>query len=216
MGSVASQCVGEIKTPALASWDGGRDVVMPPQPIQADESKKRARTLASHSKQEVPQGAQLFLLPVRDVICGRCGRALSTIGSTMKHFAVVHTEVQVLFGCRGCGKSSENSHSIACHIPKCKGVVETRMESEDDHICGHCPSRFTTAMGLTQHMRHRHIAICLMEKEVVRTAGNKKIWWIEDKKKGVEQRKLALLSGILAFKPKGPHSLSSNRPPSLA
>ena len=134
MGSVASQCVGEIKTPALASWDGGRDVVMPPQPIQADESKKRARTLASHSKQEVPQGAQLFLLPVRDVICGRCGRALSTIGSTMKHFAVVHTEVQVLFGCRGCGKSSENSHSISCHIPKCKGVVETRMESEDDHM----------------------------------------------------------------------------------
>ena len=77
VGSVASQCVGEIKTPALASRDGGRDVVMPPQPIQADERKKRAKTLASHSKQDVPQGAQLVLLPVRDVICGRCGRCTS-------------------------------------------------------------------------------------------------------------------------------------------
>uniref|UniRef100_A0A8C7INA6 Reverse transcriptase domain-containing protein n=1 Tax=Oncorhynchus kisutch TaxID=8019 RepID=A0A8C7INA6_ONCKI len=196
VGSVASQCVGEIKTPALASWDGGRDVVMPPQPVHTVENSKEASTLASHSI--VPTGAQLFLLPVRDVICGRCGRALSTIGSTVKHFAVVHPEVQVLFGCRACGKSSENSHSISCHIPKCRGVVETRMELDSDHICGHCPARFATAVGLTQHKRHRHIAIYCMEKERGQTVGMKKIQWIENKKKGVERRKLTLLSDKLA------------------
>lgn len=195
-GSLAPQCVGESKTLTPIARDGGGNVVPPPQPVLAVKSGGKMQAPANHT--EYPPGAVLISLPVYDLKCGRCERALGTVGKAVKHYAVVHSAVPVFFVCRRCGRSSENSHSISCHVPKCKGVIETRMESDSDYVCGHCQKRFTTAMGLTQHGRHKHIALYCERKEGERTAGKKRIKWMEDEEKGVERRELARLCEKMA------------------
>ena len=84
-----------------------------------------------------------------------------------------HSAVSVVFECRKCGRTSDNSHSISCHAPKCKGMEVTRSDKGGRHCCVHCPERFTTAMGLTQHTRHKHVAQYCRNKEGELTAKEK-------------------------------------------
>ena len=142
--------------------------MLPPQPVKAV-----GVTPASCSIDKMATNTLLISLPVYDLKCVRCDRPLATVGMAVKHFKVVHPAEKVIYVCQKCGRTSVNSHSISCHVPKCKGVTETAKESDDDHICGKCLRRFRTAVGLTQHKRHKHIELYCKEKEGELTANGK-------------------------------------------
>uniref|UniRef100_A0A8C7GQZ2 Reverse transcriptase domain-containing protein n=1 Tax=Oncorhynchus kisutch TaxID=8019 RepID=A0A8C7GQZ2_ONCKI len=166
--SVVPQCVGKSKTPTPEARDGGRNVGQPPQPVQAAQ----VATVSRQGTGLIPS-TLLVSIPVRDLRCGLCEKPLGAIGATVKHYKVVHPRVTVVYGCSVCGKSSKNSHSISCHVPKCKGVMGAGGEAGGDHGCGHCPKSFATVMGLTQHKRHQHIEVYCREKEGKVPAGKR-------------------------------------------
>lgn len=170
------QCVGELRTPTLAARDGGSEVVLPPQPVQAMGEASTSCLVGKTTTNTL-----LVSLPIQDLRCGRCGRLLETVGKAVRHFTKAHSAVSVVFECRKCDRSSDNSHSISCHIPKCKGMVETRVDMGGAHCCEHCPERFATSRGLTQHIRHRHIAHYCRKKDGEMTAkkGYRGGWKVE-------------------------------------
>lgn len=63
------------------------------------------------------------LLPDPDPRCPMCGMQVGKVSMLVKHFAIRHAANAILYKCRKCGRTNPNSHSISCHIPKCKGIV---------------------------------------------------------------------------------------------
>lgn len=101
-----------------------------------------------------------------------------------KHFANRHAGIAVLYKCRKCDKTNVNSHSISCHIPKCKGTGRERVDSME-FTCELCGQGYRTGVGLTQHKRHNHPAELNRERierrgAVTREAKSTKLWSDEE------------------------------------
>lgn len=126
------------------------------------------------------------LMPDPDPNCPLCGVQIGKIGMLGKHFAIRHAGIAVLYKCRQCGRTNANSHSISCHVPKCKGraVVEKVVK---EFPCKLCDAGFGSSMGLTQHWRHAHPAEWNVEKigrvrEAEREVKETKLWSEEEVK----------------------------------
>lgn len=79
----------------------------------------------------------VMLLPDHKLVCRVYNEGLGCIRKAVRHYAAYHRNVSLTFQCCGCGRASSNSHSISCHVPKCKG----RHEDENigkPFVCGEC------------------------------------------------------------------------------
>ncbi|XP_076660706.1 uncharacterized protein LOC143364079 [Halictus rubicundus] len=76
----------------------------------------------------------------------------------IKSQITAHPDHRIMWKCKRCKKSWEKIQACKCHIPKCKGVVET-MDDDTRITCVTCGEKFGTKAGLGQHERHRHAQI---------------------------------------------------------
>lgn len=130
-----------------------------------------------------PVGIEI-LLPDPDLRCPLCEVRPGGITMLGKHLACQHAGITVLYKCRKCGRTNSNSHSISCHVPKCKGGGGERVDN-GGFTCELCGGRFQTAVGLTQHKRHTHPAELNRERLEGRGALNKeckrvRLWSVEE------------------------------------
>lgn len=119
--------------------------------------------LANADGGEGSMGEIRITLPSPDISCDLCKIHLGRVSQAVKHYTVRHNPIQLVFCCRKCGRTSNNSHSISCHAPKCRGRQENRIESLP-WACEECPMRFARKVGLSQHKRHAHVTRRNMER----------------------------------------------------
>uniref|UniRef100_A0A3Q2Y7G9 Reverse transcriptase domain-containing protein n=1 Tax=Hippocampus comes TaxID=109280 RepID=A0A3Q2Y7G9_HIPCM len=100
-------------------------------------------------------GIKVIKLPRRDFHCFICGIKVMGVWTLNRHFNLKHRLAKILYMCRICEKIETNCHSIACHIPKCKGSKSPVKGAKE---CDLCKASFNTTRGLSQHKRHRHPA----------------------------------------------------------
>lgn len=120
------------------------------------------------------------LLPDPDPRCPLCGMQVGKVSMLVKHFAIRHAEVAVLYKCQKCGRTNPNSHSISCHVPKCKEIV-AEVDTNREFACELCGAQFQMGVGLTQYKRHVHPAKLNEERleggqEPGRSKGVTKLW----------------------------------------
>lgn len=151
--------VSEITASMVATMRvATEEVVLEPQPEQV------VTMLPEHGRNVPPGLAEQdtaspievsVLLPDLAENCPLCGVPSGGLRLLGKHFAVRHAGVPVTYECRKCAWRSPNSHSISCHVPKCRG--RARVPSGDPGIaCDLCEARFATEVGVAQHKRHVH------------------------------------------------------------
>lgn len=85
-----------------------------------------------------------------------------------------------MFVCRKCEKKYDKPHAASCHYSKCKGINPQDLPFK----CDTCGSAFTTAVGLSQNIRHRHPAIRLQQRA---TAGNSRRVAVDQRRKWTEE-----------------------------
>lgn len=94
-------------------------------------------------------------LPDPNIRCGLCGVQVGTVMRAARHFAARHGKVPIMYKCRRCGRTSPNCHPIACHIPKCQGVVGGG-DNTRGFSCECCEASFVTKRGLSAHRWRVH------------------------------------------------------------
>ena len=131
----------------------------------------------------VADGIEVFLeKPGVDLECPLCRVQIGKIRALVNHFEARHPVTPVMYVCRKCGKADEKSHSIKCHIPKCKGIVAERA---GEFKCELCQSRFGTGAGLATHTRLAHPAVHneaakAKKKAAEKVRITKKLWTPEE------------------------------------
>lgn len=55
--------------------------------------------------------------------CPCCGNQTGKMMGLSEHLKRIHGRKKILYQCVNCGWMNVNHHSIACHFPRCKGVV---------------------------------------------------------------------------------------------
>ncbi|RXM93486.1 hypothetical protein EOD39_19023 [Acipenser ruthenus] len=134
---------------------------------------------------EGSMGEIRITLPNPDISCDLCKIHLGRVSQAVKHYTVRHNPIQLVFCCRKCGRTSNNSHSISCHAPKCRGRQENRNESLP-WACEECPMRFARKVGLSQHKWHTHITRSNMERITAarlarsNAVDSRKVWSTEE------------------------------------
>uniref|UniRef100_A0A3Q2XM62 C2H2-type domain-containing protein n=1 Tax=Hippocampus comes TaxID=109280 RepID=A0A3Q2XM62_HIPCM len=98
-------------------------------------------------------GIIIIKLPRNDFYCALCGIRIMGVWTLNRHFTTRHRLARVLYMCRGCEKIDMNCHSIACHVPKCKG---NKSPVKGGNECYICKKKFRSARGVSQHERHNH------------------------------------------------------------
>lgn len=81
-----------------------------------------------------------------------------------EHLKRTHGQRKIFFKCSQCGKQNLKYHSIACHVPRCKGNV--CVVPRGDWICEVCQRGFSTKIGLGQHKRLAHPLVRNLERIV--------------------------------------------------
>ncbi|KAJ7986740.1 hypothetical protein DPEC_G00331530 [Dallia pectoralis] len=167
VGRKRTQQPGPSRTPLPGGGDGQiyrlssdtrEGVIIKPKTVK---TPKRAILVPSQlevrdADPRTPTPVITIIIPFEDKECGICGLMLSSVGKLSIHFARFHPATKLGYQCNRCGKTGKNAHSISCHVPKC--VIGSRSQSENGWRCSHCIKSFGKAMGLTQHMRHKHPA----------------------------------------------------------
>ncbi|GCC17377.1 hypothetical protein chiPu_0022478, partial [Chiloscyllium punctatum] len=90
--------------------------------------------------------------PVDGLLCKPCNTLFPNVSLFAKHRRRSHQTKTFRTKCSRCQKTGE-FHSIACHYPKCKGLLQTVMGEFQREVC---EANFTTKSGLGQHERHMH------------------------------------------------------------
>ncbi|XP_055772989.1 uncharacterized protein LOC129850771 [Salvelinus fontinalis] len=119
-------------------------------------------------------------IPFTGEQCDICGAMVTSTSGLVDHITSKHSMIRLAFKCSKCGKENAKRHSIACHLPKCKGGQVAAEARPKAFCCEACPGSFGTASGLSQHMRHRHIARC--NEERIQQEGK-----MENRKKGLKK-----------------------------
>ena len=128
---------------------------MPPAPPSPTMDIGDARGTSPSSVGEVLPGVCVEI-PDPDMVCKVCGVRPGKITQVARHYATVHKTIPVTYRCRKCGRTNENSHSISCHVPKCRGTAVREEVAQGAHRCSCCEASFATESGLSQHKRHVH------------------------------------------------------------
>ena len=87
---------------------------------------------------------------------GLGGVQVGTVSWIARHFAVRHRRVPIMYRCCRCGRTNPSHHSVACHIPKCKGVNVATGGGDHAFRCDHCEACFATGRGLSAHQWRVH------------------------------------------------------------
>ena len=137
----------------------------------------------------------VFALPFTIAYCCRCSGTFTKPGEVQRHYAATHPTVPVSFVCARCKTSFQKAHGAVCHIPKCKGEVDS---VEGQFKCPYCPRSFVSQRGLSTHKRIRHLqeqvderqaALGIAEPEPAptpNTTGETELWTAEEMKILVE------------------------------
>ena len=80
---------------------------------------------------------------------------------------LISHKIDVQYGCRKCHRMGDSIRSIASHYVKCKTKIGNSSVPKQ-HQCDECGERFETAIGLGQHVRHRHPAACNARRTIPR------------------------------------------------
>lgn len=138
-------------------------VALPSQPalveqIECDqgenEEPKTPEALLRTSEGGSPVGTPVVTIPDGNPSCPHCATHFTRILGLIDHLKRVHGQKKILFKCSKCGKQNLKYHSIACHVPRCKGIV--CVVPMGDWTCEVCHRVFSTKIGLGQHKRLAH------------------------------------------------------------
>ncbi|XP_076660219.1 uncharacterized protein LOC143363537 [Halictus rubicundus] len=90
-------------------------------------------------------------------VCAQGGRGniyFLRLADELRHYEEAHQRSSLTFRCRDCNEEFDRRHAADCHRPRCPGVPP----AEEGQQCAHCKLRFSTRIGMSQHLRHRHPA----------------------------------------------------------
>ena len=110
---------------------------------------------ASESESE-PTQIYVVDLPDHNIRCGLCGVQVGTMSWIARHFAVRHRGVPIMYRCSRCGRTNPSHHSVACHIPKCKGMGVATGGGDHGFRCDHCEACFATGTHISGRSTIRH------------------------------------------------------------
>lgn len=118
-------------------------------------------TLANWTK--LPVGdTPLMKVPAKNPICPCCGNRIQKMLGLTEHLNRTRGRKKILYQCVRCGQMNVNHHSIACHFPRCKGVVKpTPMQG---WACEECERVFDSKIGWGQHKRVAHPVVWNIEQ----------------------------------------------------
>ena len=107
-----------------------------------------------------------IMYPFRAHKCAACWESFVTPQALVEHLELRHAEDSLQFRCSECRKSNSSVKGIAIHYGKCirgqtkqRGPTENELPAADggeDLPCSECTMKFSTRIGLGQHIRFRH------------------------------------------------------------
>ncbi|NXU66267.1 ZBT44 protein, partial [Horornis vulcanius] len=101
-----------------------------------------------------PVGTPVVSVPDKNPSCPRCSTRFTRMLGLIDHLKRAHGQRKIYFRCSKCGKQNLKYHSIACHVPRCKG--EVCVVPTGEWVCEVCSRGFATKVGLGQHKRLKH------------------------------------------------------------
>lgn len=104
---------------------------------------------------ELPVGdTPLVKVQDKNPTCPCCGNQIGKMTGLSEHLNRTHGRKKILYQCVHCGRMNVIHHSIACHFPRCKGVVgPTPIQG---WAYRECKRVFDSKIGWEQHKRLAH------------------------------------------------------------
>ncbi|TRZ14172.1 hypothetical protein HGM15179_012940 [Zosterops borbonicus] len=147
--------------------------------VRESDEPKTPEALPGTGEVPTPVRTPVVLILDKSPSCSRCSDQFNQMSGLIEHLKRSHRQSKIFFRCSKCGRQNLKYHSIASHVPWCKGSVS--VVPSEEWVCEVCSRSFATKVGLAQHKRFKHPLV--QNRERIKASHPKMAKQISDKRR---------------------------------
>ncbi|KAM9586750.1 uncharacterized protein ACIBXB_006478 [Morphnus guianensis] len=150
----SSSLKDKVFSPSLRETENEKEGKLSPPGAMAQFSLLPSISIPGPSSDLPTRGILVVKILDKNPSCPCCGNTIGKMSGLIKHLKRTHGKKKIPFQCAQCGRTSVKHHSIACHLPKCKGAMEAALV--EGWKCEECKRTSEMKISLEQHKRLVH------------------------------------------------------------